>query len=84
MVIPKTPVILSPSQIEELAQKFKNMRHEINNHLSVVVLSVEILQKKPELMKHTSAVIEEQRLKISQDIAQFSAEFERAFDIIRN
>ncbi len=84
MVTPKTPVTFSPQQIEELAQKLSKMRHDINNHLSMVVISVEILRTKPELAGSMSASLSEQPAKISSDIAQFSAEFERAFGIIRN
>ena len=81
MVIPKTPVTLSPRQIEELAQMLSTMRHDINNHLQIVV---SISQAKPELMERMRAMLSEQPPKISQDIAHFSAEFERAFGIIRN
>ena len=84
MVIPKTPVTLSPSQIEDLAKKLSTMRHDINNHLSMVVFSVELLRTKPELAERMSSTLSEQPAKISKDIALFSAEFEKTFGIIRN
>ena len=60
------------------------MRHDINNHLSMVVFSVELLRTKPELAERMSSTLSEQPAKISKDIALFSAEFEKTFGIIRN
>ncbi|MEO6181980.1 MAG: hypothetical protein ABIP76_02475 [Verrucomicrobiota bacterium] len=73
---------MSPRQIEELAEMIKSMRHDINNHLSMVVFSVDILRTKPELTERMIATLSEQPAKISKDLAHFSEEFERIFGII--
>jgi hypothetical protein len=84
MVTPNTSVTLSPQQIEELNQKLSKMRHDINNHLSLVVFAVEVLRSKPEMLERMCATMADQPQKITADLAKFSTEFEQAFGIIRN
>lgn len=84
MGIPNNSVTLSPQQIEELNQKLSKMRHDINNHLSLVVFAVEVLRSKPEMIERMSATLADQPPKITSDLAKFSAEFEQAFRISRD
>lgn len=77
-------VTLSPQQIEELSQKLSKMRHDINNHLSLVVFAIEVLRSKPEMLERMTATLSDQTPKITSDIAKFSCEFEQAFGITRD
>ncbi len=83
MAIPTTPVTLSSKQIEELNEKLSKMRHDINNHLSLVVFALEVLRSKPEMLERMTATLSDQPGKITGDLAKFSAEFEQAFGITR-
>ncbi|MEO7515432.1 MAG: hypothetical protein ABIW93_06450 [Verrucomicrobiota bacterium] len=84
MVTPNSSVTLSPQQIEELSRKLSKMRHDINNHLSLIVFAVEVLRSKPEMLERMCTTISDQPQKITTDLAKFSAEFEQTFGIIRN
>lgn len=84
MGIPNNSVTLSPQQIEELSQKLSKMRHDINNHLSLIVFAVEVLRSKPEMLERMSATLSDQPPKITSDLAKFSAEFEQAFNVTRD
>ena len=59
------------------------MRHDINNHLSLIIAAVELTRHKPEMAERMLATLLEQPPKISDALVQFSAEFERAFGITR-
>ena len=84
MVIPKNPVSLSPEQVEELNRKLSEMRHDVNNHLSLVVAALELIRHKPEVRDRMVATLIEQPPKIIAEVNKFSADFEKAFGIVRN
>lgn len=60
------------------------MRHDINNHLSLIVFAVEVLRSKPEMLERMSATLADQPPKITSDLAKFSTEFEQTFGITRD
>jgi hypothetical protein len=84
MGIPKNPVTLTPQQLDDLNQKLAKMRHDINNHLSLIVFAIEVLRSKPEMIERMTATLSDQTPKITRDLAQFSAEFEQALEITRD
>jgi hypothetical protein len=83
MGIPTDPITLTPEQLKELNRKLGHMRHEINNHLSLVVAAVELLRLKPEIRDRMLETLGQQPPKITDELARFSAEFERACGITR-
>jgi hypothetical protein len=83
MGLPTEPVTLTVAQLEELNKKLSNMRHDINNNLSLVVAAVELIRHKPQMMERMMATLGEQPSRIADSIAKFSAEFERTFGITR-
>lgn len=83
MALPNAPVTLTVQQIDELNRRLSHMRHEINNHLSLIVAAAELIRLKPELMQKMSASLVEQPPKITGEMTRFSAEFEKAFGITR-
>jgi hypothetical protein len=84
MEIPSNPVTLTAAQIDELNKQLSKMRHDINNHLSLVIFAVEVLRTKPEMLERMTGTIADQPGKIMSDIAKFSAAFEGALGIVRN
>ena len=79
MTKPSQPVTLSAEQIEALAQGLSEMRHEVNNHLSLVAAAAEIMQKKPEAAPKMIATISAQPTKVTQAIKKFASDFDTTF-----
>jgi hypothetical protein len=84
MGTPTNSVTLTPEQIAELNHKLSKMRHDINNHLSLIVAAAELMRFKPETREKMAATLSEQTPRIAEDILKFSAEFEAAFGITRD
>jgi len=83
MVLPDQPVTLTPEQVAALIQKLSAMRHDINNHLSLMMAAVEMIRLRPEDAPRRLATLAEQPARISRALAEFSAEFEKALGITR-
>jgi CRISPR/Cas system-associated endonuclease Cas1 len=83
MVLPEQPVTLTVEQIAALNRELGNMRHDINNHLSLVLAAVELIRSKPHMADRMIATIIEQPPKITQAMQHFSREFEKAYGIKR-
>ena len=79
-----TPVTLTPEQVAELNGKLSHMRHEINNHLSLIVAALELIRLKPEMRDRMLTTLNEQPQKVVADMLKFSLEFEKTFGISRN
>ncbi len=83
MGLPSQPVTLTVEQLDELNRKLSTMRHDINNHLSLVMAAVELIRHKPQMAERMMATLLEQPPKITQCLNKFSSEFERAYGITR-
>ncbi|HZR19831.1 MAG TPA: hypothetical protein VFE51_21275 [Verrucomicrobiae bacterium] len=83
MGLPTEPVTLTVAQLDELNRKLANMRHDINNNLSLIVAAMELIRHKPQMTERMMATLGEQPAKIGDAIGKFSAEFERTFGITR-
>jgi len=83
MALPEQPVTLSPEQIADLNKKLATMRHDINNNLSMVMAAAELAKLKPEMADKMLTRLLEQPGKISAQLKDFSAEFERVLNITR-
>lgn len=81
MELPTQPVTLTVQQIAELNEKLANMRHDVNNKLSLIIAAVDITQYKPQLVERMMVTVNEQPQKIIEAVANFSADFERMFGI---
>lgn len=77
------PVTLTPEQAEELNKHLSTMRHDINNHLSLMMAAVELVRRKPEAAERMATTLTEQPAKIGDSMKKFSAEFEKTFGIQR-
>ncbi len=83
MALPSGPVELSIEQIGELNNKLSDMRHDVNNNISLIVAAVEVMRMKPQMTESLMETISAQPMKISDRIARFSAEFEKMLHIRR-
>ena len=83
MPAPQQPVTLSVGELQELTKKLSDMRHDINNHLSLIVAAAELIRHKPDSAERLIATLVEQPGRISDSVRKFSAEFERALGITR-
>jgi hypothetical protein len=77
------PVSLSGEQVAELNRKLTDMRHDINNYLSLIVAASELIRHKPETAGRMVATMSEQPSRISDALRKFSAEFEKILGIPR-
>jgi hypothetical protein len=77
MGLPSQPVTLSVQQLEELNHKLSNLRHDINNNLSLIIASVELIRHKPQVAEKMMTTLAEQPPKITNSLNKFSADFER-------
>ena len=75
---------LSVEQIEEFSRHLANMRHDINNSLSLIMAATELLRHKPHMLERMAGTLVEQPAKITDALGKFSAEFERTFGLARS
>ncbi len=83
MPLPKEPVTLSVEQLGELNRKLSNMRHDINNNLSLIVAAMELIRHKPQMTERMLSTLSDQPAKIGDAVSKFSSEFERTLGITR-
>lgn len=83
MPLPHETVSLNVEQIRELNQKLADLRHDVNNGLSLMTAAVELIRRRPENAGNLWDTLIEQPRKITGAIAQFSRDFEAALHITR-
>lgn len=81
MSLPNEPVTLSPKQVEELHKSLSSMRHDINNHLSLIIAAAELIKINPDSVNRMATTLTEQPGKISAHIGKFSSAFEKSLGI---
>ena len=83
MPLPSQPVTLSVQPLTDLNTKLSAMRHDINNHLSLIIAAVELIRRKPDVAERMLSALSEQPTKIGAALVKFSTEFERTCGITR-
>ena len=83
MGLPSEPVTLTVAQLAELNRKLSDMRHDINNQLSLIVAAVELIRHRPQLTTKMVTTLSEQPTRITESVRKFSSEFEKAMHISR-
>ena len=83
MVLPTQPVALSVEQIGELNQKLTTLRHDLNNSLSLIAATAELIRRRPAAGDNLWKALHDQPRKITEALAQFSRELEAALHITR-
>lgn len=81
---PEKPVTLTPEQIEEITRKLADFRHDVNNHLALIVAGIELLRLKPELTDRVVTNMNQQPQKIMDQVRDFSDLIEGSLGIHRN
>src|SRR5207247_7576978 len=51
MGLPRQTVPLSPEQVAELSRNLSDLRHNINNHLALMVAALELIRRKPAMVE---------------------------------
>jgi signal transduction histidine kinase len=92
-VLPSAPVTLNQQQVEELYRLLAEMRHDINNDLSKIVGTAELIKlelgkvnadpAKPLRALDRMPMLLDQPRKISSMLETFSREFEKTLGITR-
>lgn len=77
MTAVSTQLELTPSQVAELHQELSTMRHDINNHLSLMMAAIELVRRKPEAAERMAGTLTDQPAKIAEAMKKFSAQFEQ-------
>jgi hypothetical protein len=70
MALPTGPVTLTVGELEELNRKLSDMRHDINNHLSLMVAALELIRYK---MKKGALLEEWEQLKTRKGASSIDA-----------
>jgi hypothetical protein len=83
MPLPSQPVTLSVEQVAELNRKLSNLRHDINNQLSLIMAAVELIHYKPQTAERMMTTLTEQPPRIAAVLVKFSGEFEQTLGITR-
>jgi len=84
MTQPTKPVALSVEQIGELNQKLAALRHDLNNSLSLIAATVELVRHRPTVSEQMWDTLAEQPRKIGESFLQFSRDLEAALHITRS
>ncbi len=80
---PPEPVILAPKELQEVERLLSDLRHNINNNLSLIVAGVELIRRKPDLATRMVETIAEQPPKILNELKVFSDRVESLLHIVR-
>ena len=83
MSLPTESVTLSAEQVLALNQKLSELRHDVNNQLSLVMGAAELIRCKPETTPRMLVTLGAAPQKIAEQIRQFSDEFEKTFGVTR-
>ena len=84
MGLPNIPVTLDPEEVDQLNRQLSTMRHNINNHLSLIMTATELIRYKPEMRDKMVSTVSDQPKKIIEEIRRFSSEFDKALGIHRD
>ena len=84
MTLPSQTVTLTAEQIDALNRHLADMRHDINNNLSLIMAATELLRHKPQTLERMVDTLVDQPPKVTEALRKFSAEFERTFGLPRS
>ena len=83
MALPTQPVALSVEQIGELNEKLTTLRHDLNNCLSLIAATAELIRRRPATTEHMWNTLADQPRRITAAVAEFSRDLEAALHITR-
>ena len=74
---PNQPVAFTPDQMEKMIARISQVRHNVNNHLTLIIGAAELIRRKPDMIERMTATLIDQARKIEEELKQLSAEFKR-------
>lgn len=83
MQMPSAPVTLTVEQLTQLNDYLTRTRHDINNHLTVILSAAEVIRHRPAMAERMMENVLEKAQRIKEDVLGFSQEFEKTFGITR-
>ncbi len=83
MGLPTQPITLTVEQVADLNKKMSFLRHDVNNHISLMMAAIEVIQYKPDMLEKMLQNLLDQMPKITGSVGNFSNEFEKALGITR-
>jgi len=75
------PVSISSEELLAIKQKLSTARHNINNHLALIVAAAELVKRKPDMAERLSATFLDQPKKIMTEISDFTHALEKTLGI---
>lgn len=81
MGLPKETIQLTPEAVADLNQKLSDMRHSVNNHLTLVTTALELIRRKPDAIERMLESMADQPERIRNELSEFSDDFEKALQI---
>jgi len=84
MGLPPQPITIAPEEVAQLNLKLATARHNINNHLALIVAAVELIRRKPDLAPKFLESIATQPERVIEELKKFSEELERILKITRD
>lgn len=80
---PNGPVTLSEEQIVALHKNLRDMRHDVNGRLAVIVAAAELMRLRPESAEERLKQLLDQPHQAAESIGEFSRIFETALGLTR-
>jgi hypothetical protein len=74
-------VVLTPAQVAELNEQLAVMRHDVNNHISLIMAAVELITRKPEAAARLADTLTGQPSRVAASMKKFTTQFEAAVGI---
>jgi hypothetical protein len=84
MPVPSHPITLTADQLRFVENALATLRHNVNNQLSLIVASAEIMRRRPEMASRLLESLVEPPEKIGTEVKHFSDELERILGITRS
>ncbi len=84
MPLTDSSITLSAEQVADLNKRLSAMRHNVNNHLSLIVAACELIRRKPDLALRMVDNIVLQPEKITAEVREFSEGLESALGLKQN
>jgi hypothetical protein len=75
-----TEVVLSGPQAAELKEQLAVMRHDVNNHISLIMAAVELITRKPEAAARLVSTLEGQPARVAASMKLFTAQLGTALN----
>lgn len=81
MAEPYQPISLTQEDLLAIKQKLSTARHNINNHLALIVAAAELVKRKPEMAERLATTFLDQPKKIMTEISEFTHELEKKLGV---